>query len=167
MEQNWNRNGAGTEQNWKGNGAGMERERNVNGTEMEWEWNGSGMEQKWNKNSMDGQWKLSSGYLACYTIVYKLGALNRASIVHPLKLCSISVPFPFYSIPAPFPLHSRSSSVLFPFFSCSISVLFVINFHLNSVQLNRTAMERNGNWKEQMSWPYIYLACSFFTEKDF
>ena len=94
---------------------------------------------------------LISGYLACYTIVYKLGALNRASIVHPLKLCSISVPFPFYSIPAPFPFRSRSIPAPFPFQFCSIPVPFLFNirsicdqfpFKFRSIESNCNGTER-------------------------
>ena len=94
---------------------------------------------------------LISGYLSCYTIVYKLGALNRASIVHPLKLCSISVPFPFYSIPAPFQFHSRSVPVPFPLHSRSSSVPFLFNirsicdqfpFKFRSIESNCNGTER-------------------------
>ena len=84
------------------NWTGIERKLNRNWIEME---------QKWNINSMeikDGQWMLSSGSLACYTIVYKMGALNRGSTIRP------QFPFNFSSIFDKFLFHFYSISVQFP-----------------------------------------------------
>ena len=79
---------------------------------------------------------LSLGYFACYMIVYKLRAPNRASIVRPqfpFHFCSISVQFPF-----------NICSIF-----CSISVQFLFNFCSISVQIlfNWTGME----WKLKKS----------------
>ena len=165
-EREWNRTGTGMEQEWNRTGKGMEREWNGNGMGMELEWSGNGTDREWNRNGTKIQWTDNECSVQGTWPVIRLYTSWEPLIELPLSVLWNFVLFPFHSIPAPFqfhsrsvpvpfPLHSRSSSVLFPFLSCSISVLFVINFHLNSVQLNRTAMERNGNWKEQMSWPYV------------
>ena len=139
-ERDWNRNGTGTEWEWNGIGMGMERERNRNGTNVQW---------VDNECSVHGAWPV----IWLYT---SMGALNRASIVHPMNFCSISVQLPFHSrsIPVPFPFHFRSIPVPFqsrfiPVPFCSSPFPFLFNFCSIELNWNGTewnGMERNRNW---------------------
>ena len=138
-EWEWNRTGTGMEREQNGNAIGMEREWNRNGTKIQRTDNGSSIKGSqlvynritgqvpWNEHSLSVHW-----------------------IFVPFLFHSRSVPFPlhFSSIPVPFPFHS--SSIPFPvlFHSCSIPVPVLFHSRSFPVQLNRTAMERNGNWKK-------------------
>ena len=160
IEQERNGNGTELEREWSGNGTGTEREWSWNGIEREWNGNGTKFQRMDNGSSIKGS------QLVYNRITGQVPWTEHSLSVHwifvPFLFHSRSVPFPLHSssIPVPFPFHSRSIPFPVLFHSCSIPVPVLFHSRSFPVQLNRTAMERNGNWKKSR---WVDPLCSWGT----